>query len=82
MSKEKMYEVNGVLEYAHCFRVCLKAKSPKDAKRKVQAKLGKLSDPMDAEFQGGIVDKGEITSENEKEHYLFETSLNTSKETK
>ena len=56
--KEKTYEVNGVLDYAHCFMRKVKAKNPKEAKKKVEEILSSLSDPAMAEFQGGIVDLG------------------------
>jgi hypothetical protein len=56
--KERMYEVNGVIKYAHCFSIEVKAKSPLDAQNKVRSKLGSMSDPASAEFQGGIVDEG------------------------
>ncbi len=71
MAKEKMFQVNGVLEYAHCFSVNLKAKNSKEAKKKVEEKLSKLSDPAIAEFQGGIVDLGIEIDLEEDEHYLF-----------
>jgi len=62
--KEKLYEVNGVLNYAHCFSMEIKAKSPLDAQRKVKKKLSTMSDPASAEFQDGIVDRGiEINKE-------------------
>ena len=58
----KVYEVNGVLEYAHCFMVEVKAKSALEAQKIVKNKLSSMSDPAIAEFQGGIVDLGiEIT---------------------
>jgi len=69
-NKDKIFEVNGVLEYADCFKVNVKAKSPKEAKKKVKENLSKLSDPASAEFQGGIVDLG-IETNDEEEHYLF-----------
>lgn len=56
--KKKKYEVNGVIDYAHTFSVEVEASSPKDAQKKVKEKLGTLSDPAMAEFQGGIVDLG------------------------
>ncbi len=58
MSKEKLYEVNGVLDYAHCFTKEVKAKNPKEAKEKIEKILDNLSDPAIAEFQSGIVDLG------------------------
>ena len=54
----KEFEVNGVLEYAHCFSVNVMAKSPSDARKIIKEKLGSLADSASAEFQGGIVDKG------------------------
>lgn len=60
--KVRKYEVNGVLEYAHCFSEVVTAKSPLDAQRIVRAKLGSLANPAIAEFQGGIVDKGILIS--------------------
>lgn len=65
MTLEKLYEVTGILDYAHCFREEIKAKSPKEAKQKVEKILDTLSDPAMAEFQGGIVDLGvEIKNKN------------------
>jgi hypothetical protein len=57
-NKLKKYEVNGVLDYAHCFSVEVEAKSPTDAQKIVKAKLASMSNPAIAEFQGGIVDRG------------------------
>jgi len=69
MEKLKLYEVNGVLEYAHCFRKEVRAKNAKEAQKMVKDNLYKLSDPADAEFQGGIADLGveieELNSEKE-----------------
>ena len=56
--KKKLYEVNGVIEYANCFRVEVEASSAIEAKKMVLKKLHKMADPAIAEFQGGIVDKG------------------------
>jgi len=53
-----LYEVNGVIEYAHCFHVEVEAKSPREAKKIIEERLSKMSDPAMAEFQGGIVDLG------------------------
>ena len=58
MTKEKLYEVNGIIEYAHCFREEIMAKTSAEAKKKVEEKLNELSNSADAEFQGGIVDLG------------------------
>lgn len=64
-----MYEVNGVIEYAHCFRKEVMAKTPKEAREKVVKVLGDMSDPAIAEFQGGIVDIGiEIDAVLDKEN--------------
>jgi len=47
--KEKLYEVNGVLDYAHCFSATVKANSPKKAKKKVEDNLNFYKDPASAE---------------------------------
>jgi len=56
--KKKLYEVNGVLTYAHCFSARIIAKSPKEAKKKIEESLDYYKDPANAEYQEGIVDLG------------------------
>ena len=66
--KNKLYEVNGVLQYAHCFRAEVEAKNPGEAKKKVEDNLDHYKDPANAEYQEGIVDLGiEIKEESDEE---------------
>lgn len=61
--KDKLFEVSGVLRYAHCFSAEVMAKNPKDAKRKVEENLEKHIDSTMAEYEDATVDLGEEVEE-------------------
>ena len=75
-NKEKLYEVNGFLQYAHCFRAEVKANSPKEAKEKVEKNLDYYKDPASAEYQEGIVDLGIEIEEEESDKEVAENIIN------
>lgn len=56
---DKLYEVNGVIEYAQVFSEEVMAKSPKDAQQKVRKNLDTHIDKsISAEHSGDTVDLG------------------------
>lgn len=54
----KTYEINGVVSYAHCYSLEIKAKNKKEAKKKAEERMhSEVIDCQVAEFQEYIMDE-------------------------
>jgi len=57
MKKIKSYEVNGVINYAHCYCIEVEAHSQKEARKLAESLIDREIDPAVAEYQDYIMDK-------------------------
>lgn len=55
--KNKLYEFNGVIEYAHCFSFMIEAKSVEEAKKKADKELNRHINSSNAEYSSHIIDE-------------------------